>query len=157
MNEHKRQVPFVNVGSSLLLVVFLLMCLITFATLSFTSARSDESFSRRIAARKTEYYTASNQAERLLWQLDNLLAAADPKDLDFAAIDSIDADITYRAEENTLSYQIPINDKQALEVVLALEEKKAGSGASHYQIKKWQTVNTKKWESDDTLKLMPIP
>lgn len=157
MNENKRQVPFVNVGSSLLLVVFLLMCLITFATLSFSSARSDESFSRRIAARKTEYYAASNQAERLLRQIDGLLGTADPKDLDFGEIDSIDADITYRSEENTLSYQVPINDKQALEVVLDLTGTKTDPDAGHYQIKKWQTVNTKKWESDDKLKLMPIP
>ena len=66
MNKDRRQAPFVNVGSSLLLVIFLLLCLITFATLSFSSAQSDESFSQRIAQRKTDYYEACNQAERLL-------------------------------------------------------------------------------------------
>lgn len=153
MNENKRQAPFVNVGSSLLLVVFLLMCLITFATLSFSSARSDESFSQRIADRKTEYYTASNKAERLLSQIDQLLDNADPEDLDFAAINPIDADIVYDPDAATLSYQVAINDKQALDVVLALEEDKD----SHYRIEKWQTVTTRKWESDDKLRLMPIP
>ncbi len=153
MNEDKRQAPFVNVGSSLLLVVFLLMCLITFATLSFSSARSDESFSQRIADRKSEYYAASNEAERLLSQIDRLLDVADPADLDFAAIDSLDADIAYDPDAATLSYQVKINDKQALDVVLALEE----TDDSHYRIEKWQTVTTRKWESDDKLKLMPIP
>ncbi len=153
MNENKRQAPFVNVGSSLLLVVFLLMCLITFATLSFSSARSDESFSRRIADRKSEYYAASNEAERLLSQIDRLLDIADPADLDFAAIDSLDADIAYDPDAATLSYQVKINDKQALDVVLALDE----TDDSHFRIEKWQTVTTRKWESDDKLKLMPIP
>lgn len=153
MNEDKRQAPFVNVGSSLLLVVFLLMCLITFATLSFSSARSDESFSQRIADRKSEYYAASNEAERLLSQIDRLLDVADPADLDFAAIDSLDADIAYDPDAATLSYQVKINDKQALDVVLALEE----TDGSHFRIEKWQTVTTRKWESDDKLKLMPIP
>lgn len=153
MNENKRQAPFVNVGSSLLLVVFLLMCLITFATLSFSSARSDESFSQRIADRKTEYYTASNKAERLLAQIDQLLDNADPADLDFAAINSLDADVAYDPDTATLSYQVVINDKQALDVVLALEKDKD----RHYRIERWQTVTTRKWESDDKLELMPIP
>lgn len=153
MNENKRQAPFVNVGSSLLLVVFLLMCLITFATLSFSSARSDESFSQRIADRKTEYYTASNKAERLLAQIDQLLDNADPANLDFAAINSLDADVAYDPDAATLSYQVAINDKQALDVVLVLEEDED----RHYRIERWQTVTTRKWESDDKLELMPIP
>ena len=55
MDNNRRQAPFVNIGSSLLLVIFLVLCLVTFATLSLSSARSDESFSRRMADRKTEY------------------------------------------------------------------------------------------------------
>lgn len=52
MDNNRRQAPFVNIGSSLLLVIFLVLCLVTFATLSLSSARSDESFSRRMADRK---------------------------------------------------------------------------------------------------------
>lgn len=152
MNKDRRQAPFVNVGSSLLLVIFLLLCLITFATLSFSSAQSDESFSQRIAQRKTDYYEACNQAELLLKQIDGILTAwEDLEDLDFDVIDSIDADITYSPEEATISYQVPINDKQALAVVLGLD------GEGSYQIEKWQTITTQQWESDDTLQLMPIP
>jgi len=49
MQRDKRQAPFVNIGSSLLLVVFLVLCLVTFATLSLSSAQSDYSFSSRAA------------------------------------------------------------------------------------------------------------
>lgn len=150
MNKKKRQTPFVNMGSSLLLVVFLLLCLVTFATLAFSSARSDESFSQRIADRKTEYYEAANRAEELLNQIDGILAAT--KEMpDFTAMDSVDADIYYDAEKETLSYQVPINEKQALDIVLALHTE------GGYQIEKWQTVNIQKWESNDTLQLMPMP
>lgn len=150
MNKKKRQTPFVNMGSSLLLVVFLVLCLVTFATLAFSSARSDESFSQRIADRKTEYYEAANQAEELFGQIDQILGAAKGVP-DFAKIDSVNADIHYDAEKETLSYQIPINERQALNVVLALQ---AEGGC---RIEKWQTVNIQKWESDDTLQLMPMP
>lgn len=150
MDKNKRQTPFVNIGSSLLLVVFLLLCLVTFAVLAFSSARSDESFSQRIAARKAEYYEASNRAEELFSQIDQILDSA--KEVpDFTEIDSVDADIHYDAEKETFSYQVPINEKQALDVVLALQEE------GGCRIEKWQTVNTQKWEADDTLQLMPMP
>lgn len=165
MNKNKRQAPFVNMGSSFLLVVFLLLCLVTLATLSFSSAQSDKNFSQRIADRKTEYYGAVSQAEELLGQIDGILADIASSDkprenlkkLDFDQIDSIDADIQYNPQEATISYQVPINDKQALDVVLTVNDLEETLKTGYYQIKKWQTINTQKWETDDTLQLMPIP
>ncbi|MCI8813996.1 MAG: hypothetical protein HFH60_09530 [Lachnospiraceae bacterium] len=165
MNKNRRQAPFVNMGSSFLLVVFLLLCLVTLATLSFSSAQSDKNFSQRIADRKTEYYGATNQAEELLGQIDGILAAIASSDkpsenlkkLDFDQIDSIDADIQYNPQEATISYQVPINEKQALDVLLTVNDLEKAPKTGYYQIEKWQTINTQKWETDDTLQLMPIP
>ena len=42
-------------------------------------------------------------------------------------------------------------------MVLALNTGKDTAQSGYYQIEKWQTVNTEKWESDDTLNLMPVP
>lgn len=161
MDHNKRQAPFVNIGSSLLLVIFLVLCLVTFATLSLSSARSDESFSRRMADRKTEYYKAASQAEDLLAQIDRLLEETAAKDgqnpwkaLDFTGISP---DIHYDPSGAAVSYQVPINDKQALDVVLVLNTGDETAQSGYYRIEKWQTVNTEKWESDDTLNLMPVP
>ena len=76
MNGNKKHSPVVNIGSSLLLVIFLVLCLVTFATLSLSSARSDYGFSSRLAERKTDYYRASSQAETILDQIDTVLAEA---------------------------------------------------------------------------------
>ncbi len=165
MNKNQRQAPFVNVGSSFLLVVFLLLCLVTLATLSFTSAQSDRNFSQRLADRKTEYYAAASQAEEILGQIDGVLAhiassdkpAENLKKLDFDSIDSIDAAIVYDPQEATISYQVPINEKQALDVALTVTDPHSAPEVGYYQIEKWQTINTQKWETDDTLQLMPIP
>lgn len=161
MDNNKRQAPFVNIGSSLLLVIFLVLCLVTFATLSLSSARSDESFSRRMADRKTEYYEAAGQAEDLLAQIDQLLEETALKSgknrwtaLDFG---SISPEIHYDADNTAVSYQVPINDKQSLDVVLLLNTPEEAAQSGYYRIHKWQTVNTEKWESDDTLNLMPVP
>ena len=76
MGSKKKSAPFVNIGSSSLLVIFMVLCLVTFATLSLSSAQSDYKFSQRLADRRTDYYTASNQAEEVLHSVDTVLAGA---------------------------------------------------------------------------------
>ncbi len=172
MQRDKKQAPFVNIGSSLLLVIFLVLCLVTFATLSLSSARSDYSFSSRAAQRRTDYYQACNVAEDVLAQIDAILvkAADSPagvsdgsgnwmKDLDFTRIDGAEFDavgleIVYDPEDASLSYQIPVSEKQALEVGLVLTP---GSDTGYYKIEKWQLINTGTREGSQPLQLMPMP
>ena len=172
MQRDKRQAPFVNIGSSLLLVIFLVLCLVTFATLSLSSARSDYSFSSRAAQRRTDYYQACNVAEDVLAQVDAILVkSADRpaggsdesrdwmKNLDFAQINGAEFDavrlkIMYDPEAAALSYQIPVNENQALEVRLVLTPDR---DEGYYEIKKWQLVNTRPREGSQPLQLMPMP
>lgn len=74
MKRNKQQSTFINIGSSSLLMVFLVLCLTTFAILSLSSAQSDYSFSKKFAEHKTEYYEASSRAEMILGEIDQLLA-----------------------------------------------------------------------------------
>lgn len=172
MQKNKRQAPFVNIGSSLLLVIFLVLCLVTFATLSLSSARSDYSFSSRAAQRRTDYYQACNTAEDVLAQVDDILVnAADSSietpdnfrewvnALDFTRIngaefDAVGLEIVFDSEDAALSYQIPVNENQSLEVSLILT---ADSDSGYYQIEKWQLVNTGTREGNQPLQLMPMP
>lgn len=170
MQKNNRQAPFVNIGSSLLLVIFLVLCLVTFATLSLSSARSDYSFSSRSAERRTEYYQACNLAEDVLAQIDTVLYEAEAhaentgdgsadwkKDLDFTQIEGtefteIHLEILFDAGDGILSYRIPVNEKQALAVRLAL----TGDSTGYYQIEQWQLVNTGARTDDQKLQLMPM-
>lgn len=160
MDKEKRQAPFVNIGSALLLVIFLVLCLATFAALSLSSARSDYSFSERLANRKSAYYQASNQAEEILAQIDGVLAEAAANDgksswgkLDFSGID---ADIEHKSGSTSISYQVAIDEKQALDVQLALNSQENFPTKGYYRIERWQIINTREWKNDDTLHLMPI-
>ena len=143
MDNSKRQTPFINIGSSLLLVIFLVLCLVTFATLSLSSARSDESFSRRMADRKTEYYQASCEAEDLLSQIDQVLedTASQPGKMDWRTLDfsQVSPEIQYDPEGHAISYQIPVNKKQALDVVLELNTEENPAQEGYYRIQKWRT------------------
>lgn len=167
MQKDNKPEPFVNIGSSLLMVIFLILCLVTFATLSLTSARSDYSFSERVAERRTQYYQACNTAEDVLAQIDEILVNTVNSsnhsqnwmnELDFTQIDGKEfleagLDINLDIKSASLSYQIPVNEKQALEVRLALTD----NSSEYYQIEKWQLVNTGIYESNSTLQLMPMP
>lgn len=151
----KPQSSFVNVGSSLLLVTFLVLCLVTFATLSLSGAVSDKSFSERMANRKTRYYAAVNQAEEILAAVDARLAESGVRNESYDAVDfqRIDDSITYDDEEQTLKYQVPVDEGQALFVTLRLS---AAEDGGRYQILQWQVQNTEPWTDEAPLQLMPI-
>ena len=78
MRKHseKAPAPFFNIGASSLLVIFLILCLVTFAILTLTSAKSDADFAEKLAHHKTNYYAACNTAESTLDEIDAILADA---------------------------------------------------------------------------------
>ena len=74
--SEKAPAPFFNIGASSLLVIFLILCLVTFAILTLTSAKSDADFAGKLAHHKTNYYAACNTAESTLDEIDAVLADA---------------------------------------------------------------------------------
>lgn len=74
--SEKAPAPFFNIGASSLLVIFLILCLVTFAILTLTSAKSDADFAAKLAHHKMNYYAACNTAESTLDKIDAILADA---------------------------------------------------------------------------------
>ena len=74
--SEKAPAPFFNIGASSLLVIFLILCLVTFAILTLTSVKSDADFAEKLAHHKTNYYAACNTAESTLDKIDAVLADA---------------------------------------------------------------------------------
>ena len=52
----KRVRPIISIGTSCILLIFLSLCLLTFAVLSLASARADLRLSKKIADRTVSYY-----------------------------------------------------------------------------------------------------
>ncbi|MCD7882349.1 MAG: hypothetical protein LUI87_01370 [Lachnospiraceae bacterium] len=63
-------------GISLMLLIFLSLCLITFSVLSLSGANADEKLSQKSADRTTEYYAAVTEANEILSEIDARLADA---------------------------------------------------------------------------------
>lgn len=178
MKKNKEQSSFVNIGSSSLLIVFVILCLATFAILSLSSAKSDYSLSERLANHKGEYYEASSKAEAILDKIDSTLAeiaaanqesrlsgsskdfpaspysAAVIKALDGKQIDDIPISCKKADKRLTISYQVLLEKEQLLDVELIVTD--FTTNETYYEIQKWQIISTDTWENDDTLNLMPV-
>lgn len=130
--KKKSSVSFNSVGTSLLLVVFLAICLVTFAVLSFVTARNDNRMSADLAERRTEYNAACSKAEEAALAVDLGVASGQlPKDLFYKD----GTNVTFEYSGKTVSYTIDINDTQKLEVELLL------GGSRNYTVTKWKVVN----------------
>lgn len=169
MKNNKQQSSFVNIGSSSLLIIFLILCLATFAILSISSAKSDYSFSERLAGRKTQYYDASAAASQILDNIDAKLAELAESDksggqtpykdqvissFHKTQIDDITLLCRSVNDEIIISYQVPTGDKQVLDVQLCVTD--YTKSAAYYEIKSWHILSTEDWESDQKLNLMPM-
>ena len=62
----KREIPVMNVGISLIILIFMNICLAAFAVLSLENAISDYSLSKKTATHTTQYYSAVNKVQEQL-------------------------------------------------------------------------------------------
>lgn len=62
----KREIPVINVGISLIILIFMNICLAAFAVLSLENAVSDYSLSKKTAVHTMQYYKAVNKVQEQL-------------------------------------------------------------------------------------------
>ena len=169
MKPKKDQDSFVNIGSASLLVVFLVLCFLSFASLSLSSAMNDYSFALRMAGKISEYYEASNQAEDIAASIDEMLktAYADANAQDDAYYRALKAniergqipDVVIRyvssgTDRPVISYEVLIGESEELLVeLLVCSPEKDGC---YYKILTWKKYRTEEWNADQTLDLMPV-
>lgn len=145
MKKHSR--PLMTIGISSLILIFVSLCLFTFAVLSLVSARADYRLSTKIADRTTAYYEASGQATEILAEIDDLLWSRYP---DFPKDDTFFADLpglSYDSGEQTLAFQVPVGENQCLSVVLSLHRPVKESDV-FYTIREWKTISLADWNAD---------
>lgn len=149
MKRDKQSSSFINIGSSSLLIIFLILCLATFAILSLSSAKSDYTASQRLAQHKAEYYEASAKAETVLAEIDKALAEGMSSDEITMNMNGISSEA-----DGVISYEIPMSEKQALRVTLHLMD--PAKCETYYEITTWQIISTDTWEGSQSIKLMPV-
>lgn len=135
-----------HIGSSSILLIFIVLCLISFATLSIVSARADAKLSNRVMNRTTAYYQACSIAYEELAQLDAILQLA------YKNSSSEDAYYDQVAKETSLV--IELSDLQSLSVTIVhLYPKK--NNDPFYEIASWQVITSNELEYNTGLPILP--
>ena len=127
MKEKKSSYPPINMGTSFMLVIFILLCMVIFAILSLSSALRDYDYSKQKADRIKSYYEACNEAEEIYANIE-----------------------TEGHTEDSIEYSVPINENEHLQVIL----KRRSDTENNYFIHSWLQISTKEWTADPTLPVL---
>ena len=133
---NKQQKAGLGVGGSSLLMVFIIVCLTTFATLSLVSASADDKLSIKTAEAVSAYYDADGRAVERVQTIDVLLSSGQAEQIRARDL----------AEEMDGGYTFTetMNDRQTLQVALTVQNGRC-------VITSWRVVNTGQWSGDEQL------
>lgn len=135
----------INIGSSSLLMIFVVLCLVSFATLSIVSANADKKLSLKVAEHSVAYYDACNQAEQRIAQIDaSLLAAYE---------NSADENEYFDQVGHVISFAIPVTDVHTLNISLDIIYPDSAD-EMFYQITCYNLTPTGTLELDESLPVM---
>ena len=132
MRKSKKETIIMNIGTSSMIVILIGLSFAVLAALAISSARNDYRLSRELAAHNKEYYDASNRAWETLAESDIIHYMRDDND--------------------TASFEIPVNDYQELQVGICFRDE-----TDEFDIVKWKVVNTGDWEGDTSIPVMQTP
>ena len=132
-SSKKKQYFGMNIGSASILLIFIILCLVSFAVLSIVSTNADSKLTQRVLNRTTAYYEACNSAETALAAVDSTLRSIyDTSD---------DADSYFQTVGHSKSYAIPVTDLQTLQVTIEILYPETNDD-TFYRITSWQVITT---------------
>lgn len=168
---NKREIPVMNVGISLVILIFMNICLAVFAVLSLQNAMADYSLSKKTAVHTTQYYKAVNKVQEQLaqknqemqrkWEQEQEAVQTEKKADKKNKKKNINKNID-KTESKKMAQKKSVGQKSAQQIkitesvsksqklVVTLELDKTRS-PSQYYIKNWKLCSSDNWEADDSL------
>lgn len=138
----------INIGLPSIMLIFVVLCLVSFGILSLVSANSDRKLSQKVLSRSIAYYDACNKAEEMLCnidqQLNNAYKHSHTSDEYYMTIGNIPSSYTYK-----------ISDIQNLYVELSFKHPNSPTDPL-YNIDKWMVTTNTDLDYDTTLDLIEI-
>lgn len=158
----QRSKPIVTIGASSLLLIFLSLCLLTFAVLSLSSSRADLRLSEKLVDRTKAYYAAESRASDLLSALDEELVVhyhnTSNEEQYFSGLKTALSinNGQFHLEKDLLSFSVPIQEGQQLFVLLRLVYPN-DAVTPFYTIQTWKVEHTEEWTPDTSQNLYIQP
>ena len=155
----KTSYPLINIGTSFLLITFIILCMIIFSVLSLSSALKDVQYSKKNAARTAAYYEANNEAEQQLASIDAVLHESDTFKACLEQLEANDDLILYTDStmaQATLTYIVSIDEDEALQVILTLHSIVSSDSKTTigYTVTAWNTISTVDWNGNQSLPVL---
>lgn len=176
-NQRRGGFSVISTGTTSIVLIFVMLCMLTFSVLSLVSAQANLRLSERSAARTTSYYEAENAANDILLALIAVLEETPLPDLAPGTPNPVPlrpqaraawleavraavaaqpalAGVTIDTAAGTAVWQVPLGEAQQLAVRLALYEEPRENGRQ-YSILTWQAVSDYDWQQGtlDVLKV----
>jgi hypothetical protein len=138
----------INIGLPSIMLIFVVLCLVSFGVLSLVSANADRKLSQKVLDRQQEYYKASNEAQEMLASVDDALHTA------YKSAGSRDEYISLISDIPTV-YTYDVGNIQTLRVVLSYLYPST-SDEPLYQIMEWKVITDDDLDYDTSLQLIQI-
>lgn len=144
----------VGVGSTSIIMIFVVLCLTTFAILSFASATAGYSFSEKNMLQLTAYYTSQETANKKLKEIDLFLLSYSEDSFNYPAnilsLQEIEGVTVFgTASGFTVKFSTAITENRELLVELRIP---SVPSATRYTITKWiSTATSFDYDNDEPL------
>ena len=122
-------------GTASILLIFTVLSIISFATLTLVNSKADYNLSNNLAQRQKSYYEACHKGN--------------------AFIAAVNSGYETGEENGIIKESIPISDNQSLDIALIVNSAKNSLNSDNSEnIIKWQVVNHGDYDYDTTLPVM---
>ena len=143
-----------NIGIISLMIIFVILCFMTFAILSLSSAKSNAQAVEHSITHTKQYYHITSQGEKSLETIDNYLyqcyESSRDKDDYFTHIQSLTEIIpNSHINQNLFSYTLKNNENS-----LYIEIEIIYPGTALYQIQTWKVVPLDDWDMDQSMDIL---
>ena len=143
-----------NVGIISFMVVFIILCLVTFSVLSLVSAKSNLASANKSLSHSQTYYALNNQAQDKLEVIDQTLydyyKQSSSSASYFAKIKGLEKkDPSLQVKGKQVSFSLV---KGSMKLVVSL--KVTYPGKALYTVTKWQEQSSKDWNADEKIDIL---
>lgn len=139
-----------NIGGPSLILIFIVMCLVTFGMLSLSAAKSQRELAERNASAVKEYYLTDSEGEEfyqmVLEEVKEIKRNA-PEPSDYEALLAKELGDYYLPEEGIVTTQIPMAHSQALSIELS----PSFLGEGEVWVRKWKVIQTEDYTVDTSM------
>ncbi|NMC57059.1 MAG: hypothetical protein GYA50_07565 [Eubacteriaceae bacterium] len=135
-----------NIGSASLVLIFAVLCLTLFATLTLLSAKNEMNLTDKYSRSVTQYYAADSKAEENLLIIQDILSSANADKTAYIKNQCEKYKFTYVQKNNKIyiTFNENINMQQILHVTVKVNNKK-------FEIIQWKKISANEINIDESI------